>query len=129
MKYLLDTNIFIWFIHGDSSLSNLYKGIIENIENEIFVSQVSLWEMAIKYSLGKLRLKKPFRSLVPGVIEENGFKILPITNDHLIKVVNLPFIHRDPFDRLIFAQSSVEKMKLCYTDIIFDEYLKLNSNI
>ena len=80
MKYLLDTNIFIWFIHGDSDLPLKYRKIIENSENEIFISQVSIWEIAIKVSLGKLKLNIPFNDLIPGELNENGFSILPIMN-------------------------------------------------
>jgi PIN domain nuclease of toxin-antitoxin system len=123
MNYLLDTNIFLWFIHGDRALPLKFKEYIEDKENDIFISQASLWEIAIKFSIGKLKLKRPFQDLIPGVLKENDFSVLLINTSHIIRVAELPLIHRDPFDRMIFSQSSVERIELIYTDPVFNQYI------
>jgi len=125
MKYLLDTNVFLWFIHGDDELTNDFKFIIEDNNNEIYLSQASVWEIAIKYSIGKLKLKRKFDDLIPGLVEEKGFIILPINNNQIKKMITLPFIHKDPFDRLIYAAAKTENIEFLYTDEIFDEYEKI----
>ncbi|OHD56823.1 MAG: hypothetical protein A2Y33_12705 [Spirochaetes bacterium GWF1_51_8] len=125
MNYLLDTNVFLWFIHGDQELPEKFKDLIEDPVNDIYISHASLWEIAIKYSLGKLKLKRPFSDLVPGIIEENSFSVLEIKTSHIVKIAELPYIHKDPFDRIIFAQSFVENIKMLYTDQIFDKYITL----
>jgi PIN domain nuclease of toxin-antitoxin system len=78
VKYLLDTNVFLWFIHGDKQLSQSFQSIIQDSNNELYISHASIWEIAIKFSLGKLTLKRPFKDLIPGLLEEYGFTILPI---------------------------------------------------
>jgi len=123
MNYLLDTNIFLWFIHGDRALPLKFKEYIEDKENDIFISQASLWKIAIKFSIGKLKLKRPFQDLIPGVLKENDFSVLLINTSHIIRVAELPLIHRDPFDRMIFSQCSVERIELIYTDPVFNQYI------
>ena len=122
MKLLLDTHIFLWFIAGDLKLSAAARALIEDTANEKFVSAVSLWEIAIKYSLGKLDLIDDFDVLFPKQIEVNGFEILPIKIEHLSKLIALPFHHRDPFDRLLAAQTISENMQIVSVDEIFDSY-------
>lgn len=122
MKYLLDTHSLIWFIGGDVQLSSNARQLIDDEENELFISVASLWEMAIKFSIGKLNLGLPFETLFPEQLENNSIGILGITVEHLKAVCNLPFHHRDPFDRLIIVQSQVEKLPIISTDTIFDSY-------
>ena len=122
MKYLLDTHSLIWFLAGDAQLSRHARQLIEDEENELFISAASLWEMAIKFSIGKLDLGQPFEILFPEQLEKNSIEILGITVEHLIAVCKLPFHHRDPFDRLLIAQSLVEKIPLISVDSIFDSY-------
>ena len=103
IKNLLDTHTFLWFIDGNDNLS---PKTLENIENENaqnFISIVSLWEIAIKLSLGKLEVNIPFKQ-IEDVVFKNNFQILPISFTDLLKLSELPFHHRDPFDRLLIAQ-------------------------
>lgn len=103
IKNLLDTHTFLWFIDGSDNLS---PKALENIENENaqnFISIVSLWEIAIKLSLGKLEVNIPFKQ-IEDVVFKNNFQILPISFTDLLKLSELPFHHRDPFDRLLIAQ-------------------------
>lgn len=121
MKALLDTHTFLWFIADDEKLSDYAKQLIEDEETELLMSIASVWEMAIKTSLGKLTLAQPFDKL-PTHIEQNKITILPITVEHTIRVAKLPFHHRDPFDRLIIAQALVEKLPILGIDAAFDAY-------
>jgi len=123
MKYLLDTHTLIWFLAGDKQLSGKARQLIEDLNNEIFVSIVSLWEIAIKVRLGKLTLIKSFEDLFPDQLHRNSIEITSITVDSsLIKLTTLPFHHRDPFDRLIVAQALVEGLPIIGVDSAFDSY-------
>ncbi|HAO13534.1 MAG TPA: PIN domain nuclease [Planktothrix sp. UBA8407] len=122
MKYLLDTHILIWFISGDKQLSLYAKELIENEDNELLVSIASLWEMAIKFNLGKLELGQPFEDLFPTQLEENNIDILKINLEHLNILCKLPLYHRDPFDRLIVCQALVEQFPVISKDTILDNY-------
>jgi PIN domain nuclease of toxin-antitoxin system len=101
---LLDTHTLIWYINGDTELSQSARAAIEADNTINFVSIASLWEMAIKISLNKLELKTPFNQ-ISRQIAENGFEVLPVTSEDTLTVSTLPFHHRDPFDRIIIAQS------------------------
>ena len=103
IKNLLDTHTFLWFIDGNDSLSSKALEHIENENAQNFISIVSLWEIAIKLSLGKLEVNIPFKQ-IEDVIFKNNFQILPISFTDLLKLSELPFHHRDPFDRLLIAQ-------------------------
>lgn len=122
MNLLLDTHAFLWFIKDDASLSLRARGLIEEPENKRLLSIVSLWEIAIKASLGKIVLKLPFDALMPRQLQENDIELLPIALPHLGLVERLPFHHRDPFDRLIIAQSLVENLPLVSIDSQFDKH-------
>ena len=122
MRYLLDTHSLIWFIGGDSQLGSEARGLIDDEENEIYVSIASLWEMAIKYSNGKLNLGEPFEDMFPKQLEINSIEILDIAVNHLKVTAKLPFHHRDPFDRLIIAQATIERMPIISVDEVFDDY-------
>lgn len=121
MKLLLDTHTFIWFINGDRSLSAKARKEILKPLNSKFISMASIWEMAIKVSLGKLRINYPFKSVF-NQIEINGFEILPIVFDHTLLVTQLEFHHRDPFDRILIAQAISENMTIISRDENFDNY-------
>ena len=122
MKYLLDTHTFLWSIAGTENLSKKVKALIEDENNEIYVSAVSLWEIAIKSSMGKLQLKRGYDETLSVVYNSREWKILEIKPKHLSMVHKLPFHHSDPFDRLIFAQSVAEGIELLHTDPVFDSY-------
>src|SRR5256714_2622977 len=123
MKLLLDTHTFIWFIMGIPQLSANARALIEDVANEKFLSVASLWEMAIKLSIGKLTLTAPFDVFIPQQLSLNGFESLNIEIAHAAVVATLPFHHRDPFDRLLIAQAMVEKMPIVSIDPSFDAYL------
>lgn len=110
MRALLDTSSFLWFIGGSKKLSAKAREVMENYDNELVMSVASLWEIAIKLSIGKLELSEPFDRLIPEKIEENAIDILQINLSHLSAMMRLPLHHRDPFDRLIIAQGIFEKL-------------------
>ena len=101
MQALLDTNAFLWFISGSDRLSSKAHNYIADFENDLVISAASLWEIAIKTSLGKLELLSPFDQLLPSQLEKNAIAILSIELTHLTKTIDLEFHQRDPFDRLI----------------------------
>ena len=122
MNLLLDTHTLLWFLSGHASLSAYARSAIEDVSNEKFVSIASLWETAIKVSLGKMVLSAPFDLLFPHQLQINGFELLPIAMEHLSVATTLPFHHRDPFDRLMIAQAIKAKMALVSADPVFDDY-------
>ena len=122
MKLLLDTHSFLWFISGSSRLSSTPRQLIEEATNQPYLSIASLWEMAIKMSLGKLSLTQPFAKLIPEQMRVNGVELLNMSIDHIAIVVDLPFHHRDPFDRLLIAQALVEQLPIVSADPAFDAY-------
>ncbi len=122
MKLLLDTHVFLWFIGGDKRLSPSAQVLIEDVSNDAYLSVASLWEMAIKISLGRLQLAQPFETFIPHQLSLNRIGLLGITMSHTARVAALPFHHRDPFDRLLVAQAQVEQMPLMSSDPAFDAY-------
>lgn len=122
MNFLLDTHAFLWFIAGSDDLSAAARELIEDPANQPFLSAASLWEMAIKLSLGKLHLALSFEKLVPEQMMLNGIQFLPIEMSHVMPVATLTFHHRDPFDRLLIAQALVEQMPIVSGDPAFDPY-------
>ena len=122
MRILLDTHTFIWFIEGNSRISPVARAMIEDENNEKLVSTASLWEMAIKSSIGKLPTRLPFASIIPQQIDNNGFEILPVATSHIIAISTLPLHHRDPFDRMLIAQAMTEALPIVSADVAFDAY-------
>ncbi len=122
MKLLLDTHSFLWFIGGGSKLSMNARMLIEDVSNQSMLSVASLWEMAIKVSIGKLSLGQPFETLIPQQMSLNGIGMLEISFPHTVVVATLPVYHRDPFDRLLIAQAIVEQIPIVSCDPAFDRY-------
>lgn len=122
MNLLLDTHAFLWFIAGNSSLSRKARAAIEDENNRILLSVASLWEIAIKISLNKIKLSEAFELLIPDQLTVNGIELPDISVEHVALVATMPFHHRDPFDRLIAAQARVEDLTLISTDEVFDNY-------
>lgn len=120
MRQLLDTHTFIWFVTGSSRINNKVREQIESNDN--LLSIASLWEIAIKSSIGKLDLELSIEQLVEEQIIANGIELLDITTEHIAVVANLPLHHRDPFDRLIIAQAMVEQIPVVGSDKAFDSY-------
>lgn len=122
MNLLLDTHAFLWFISGDSKLSDKAKEKIESPKNLKLVSVVSLWEIGIKISLGRLILERPFEEFIPRQMEINGFELLHLQIRHVAKVTSLPFHHRDPFDRMLIGQCIFDGLPIVSSDSAFDNY-------
>jgi len=122
MNLLLDTHTYLWFIAGDERLSGAAKKAIESPLNLKIVSVASLWEMTIKYSMGKLILKTTLERVLAEHIYNNGFDLLPIETSHLMELSRLPMHHRDPFDRLLIAQCKADGITLCSADRAFADY-------
>lgn len=121
MRYLLDTLAFLWIAEDDPQLDANVRALFANAKSEIFLSAASVWEMAIKSSLGKLTLAVPLPRLVAGGVER-GIRLLAVSCDHAYALEHLPFHHRDPFDRLLAAQASHEGMQLVSRDPKLDAY-------
>lgn len=115
------TCAFIWFLNGDEKLSLKSREAIENQENLKYISIATVWEIAIKLSLGRFSFKKGFKEFL-NLIDKNGFGIVPITFEHALTVSTLQFIHRDPFDRLIVAQAMADKMTIISKDEEIKKY-------
>ncbi len=122
MRYLLDTHSLLWFLSGDAGLTERARRVIENADHDILVSIASLWEIAIKHSLGKLKLAQPFEEIFPHQLEINTLSLLGVRLPHVVRVSSLPFHHRDPFDRLLIAQSLSEEIPILSGDDAFDDY-------
>ena len=122
MKLLLDTHAFLWFIEGNPKMPPSTRSLIEDPVNQSFVSIASLWEMAIKISLQKLKLGQPFNRLIPQQLARNGFGLMQIGISHVAGLISLPFHHRDPFDRLLIAQAIAERMPVVSRDVVFESY-------
>jgi len=121
MNILLDTHTFLWFLGGSPELSKQARTLIENPKYEKYISIASFWEIAIKNSLGKLTLDVPFAELKAEAVK-NGFQILPITFEDTLQLTTLPFLHRDPFDRIIISQAKENNLTLISLDSNFAQY-------
>ncbi len=122
MRFLLDTHIFIWWNDEPERLSPRALELCENPSNTLVLSVASVWEMQIKYQLGKLTLSAPLQTIIESQMRNNGLEILPVTLPHVLALQNLPPIHKDPFDRLIIAQSNAENVSLLSIDAVFEQY-------
>jgi PIN domain nuclease of toxin-antitoxin system len=119
---LLDTHSFLWFWWDNPQLSEAAKQAICDATNRKLVSTVSCWEIAIKVSLKKVDLGTPYRGFIHQHMVRNNFELLQITDEHLAVLVDLPFHHKDPFDRLLVAQSSYEQIPIVSVDSQLDAY-------
>ncbi|OFX13902.1 MAG: twitching motility protein PilT [Alphaproteobacteria bacterium RIFOXYD12_FULL_60_8] len=122
MKLLLDTHTFLWWVSDAPELSEAARTAITNPNNTCYVSVASGWEMSIKSSLGKLKLKKPIERFLTEQMQKNSFLLLNIELHHVTKVESLPFLHRDPFDRLLVSQAKAERMTLITADQALSAY-------
>lgn len=122
MKLLLDTHTFLWFVNDSPDLSLPAKDLLEDDANDLFLSPASVWEMAIKSSTSKLHLPAPIAAFVPAQLIANDILLLPIEVAHLGVVETLPFHHKDPFDRLLAAQSLSENLPMISIDAVLDLY-------
>ena len=121
MKYLLDTHTVLWYMGNSPVLPAKTKGMIANSENNVSVCSVSLWETAIKVNLGKLKSSLTFDEFLDK-IRNSDFDVLQIRNEYLKRLSVLPFIHKDPFDRLLIATALVENLTIITTDSSIQKY-------
>ena len=122
MRLIIDTQVLIWWTNDVSNISHRVQNIIFDLDNELWLSLASIWEIQIKISLGKLDLPRSFPDIIATQIKENQIKILPIDLTHIYALDRLPLHHRDPFDRLIIAHSLTEEMPIASIDKAFDTY-------
>ena len=121
MNYLLDTHTLIWFLNGDSKISKKAKNIIENENFKKYVSSATIWEIAIKLSLKKIKFDMSFNEFL-NLIEDNNFEFIYINSKTALLVSELEFIHRDPFDRLIIAQALDQGLTIITKDYLIKKY-------
>ena len=122
MKLLIDTHTFLWAIGDVGRLSRTSRNLIQDGNNEVFLSTGSLWEIAIKISNGKLTIGGDFETFIPLQLTLNQFIVLKATLRHYATVITLPHHHRDPFDRLIIAQALSDSLPIVSIDDKFDAY-------
>ena len=118
MRLLLDTHAALWWLSGDERVGDLAERELSSRRNEVLLSAAVVWEVAIKSSLGKLDAPGEFASTLRGA----GVQALPVSLDHAAAVEHLPWHHRDPFDRLLVAQASVEGASILTSDQAFEPY-------
>ena len=121
MKFLLDTHLLLWAAGQPERLSKLARELIENPDNALYFSAASIWEIAIKSSLGRDDFKVDPRMVRRGLID-NGYREISISSEHAAGVQTLPLIHKDPFDRLLISQSLSEGMPLVTMDPLLSQY-------
>ena len=122
MKLLLDTHALIWLFNGDQRLSLLARNAILSTGTTNWVSAVSLWEIAIKLGLGKLRLGADAFSQLIARIDADGVSLLGVAPAHCARVAAMPLHHRDPFDRMLVAQAQEERLAIVSGDAALDAY-------
>ena len=119
---LLDTHALLWFLDDDPSLSTKAKGLIEDPSNRKFVSVATCGEIAFKVGLKKLNLGESATTFLPRELTSNNFGLLGIELGHATFVETLPLHHKDPFDRLLIAQATMESMHIVSVDMVMDQY-------
>lgn len=121
MKFLLDTHALLWYLSGDENLSERCKDLIERKRNQAYLSVASIWEIAIKLNLNKLKLHQPFSQIEQG-LRRFDIVTLPITFADALAYSSLPLHHRDPFDRMILSQAIANRLPIVSRDVNFDRY-------
>jgi PIN domain nuclease of toxin-antitoxin system len=122
MKLLLDTHIFIWWVDQPERLSPSALSALQDEANEMLLSVASVWEMQIKIQLGKLKLSLPLKEIVKNQQQANDLTVSPVALIHVLALDALPFHHKDPFDRLLIAQSIEEELTIVTVDSQFSAY-------
>jgi PIN domain nuclease of toxin-antitoxin system len=122
MNFLLDTHVFLWYISGDERLPALVRDSIRNLDNEVYLSVVSLWETIIKYQLGKLPLPQSPESYLPQQRKRHQISSLPLDEASVSQLSNLPSIHRDPFDRILVCQALEHGLTIVTVDEAICQY-------
>ncbi len=123
MKVLLDTHALLWWLLDEPEMSNQARAIIADPGNEILVSSASAWEIATKFRLGKIPHIGNLVQTLPEMLQKARMDVLPVSLAHALAAGNLPGPHRDPFDRMLIAQSRIEDLPFVTKDPVFKEYL------
>ncbi|MBB6187705.1 type II toxin-antitoxin system VapC family toxin [Rhodanobacter sp. MP7CTX1] len=121
MKYLLDTHLLLWAAGNPARLPAEARALIDDADNELFFSAASLWEIAVKRGLGRDDFRVDARVLRRGLLD-NAYGELPLASAHAVAIEGLPPIHRDPFDRVLVAQATVEGITLLTADTMVGQY-------
>jgi PIN domain nuclease of toxin-antitoxin system len=121
MKLLLDTHVLLWAAGSPAQLPPAARAMLDDPDNELLFSAASLWEIAIKRGLGRADFQVDARVLRRGLLD-NGYLELPITSEHAVFIDSLPAIHKDPFDRILIAQATVEGITLLTADALVAQY-------
>jgi PIN domain nuclease of toxin-antitoxin system len=122
MRVLLDTSEFLWYVSGNTKLSETTRNVIQDSNNEVFLSVISLWEIVIKYSLGKLPLPQTPELYVPLQRERHRIASLHLDEASVQKLAGLPSHHRDPFDRMLICQAQVHGLLVASSDAMVKRY-------
>lgn len=122
MTFLLDTHALLWWLFDDRRLSRRARAVLREPQNQVHVSSASAWEIATKYRLGRLDSAKPLVDDFAGWLAKAGFSELPISSAHAVRAGSWGVAHRDPFDRLLAAQSSIQELRLISRDPAFADF-------
>jgi PIN domain nuclease of toxin-antitoxin system len=122
MKLLVDSNAWLWQLREPHRLNAHAFGLLEDAGNDLLLSAVSVWEVAIKQRKGTIQLPRPVSEIVAAELASGRYAALPITHDHAVRTVSLPLHHRDPFDRLLIAQAQIEGVPIVTSDAKFERY-------
>lgn len=122
MRALFDTNCWLWWHLEPERLAETTRAAIADASNELYVSSIVPWEIAIKHRRGKLSLRRPFDDLVPAMLAATRGVALPVERRHALQVARLPLHHHDPFDRMLIAQAQVEGLTILTADPQFRRY-------
>jgi len=120
MKVLIDTHVLLWGIQDSSKVSSKVRSLLP--VSDVWISVVSLWEIMTKVQIGKLALPSPIGDYLAGKLRMNGVSVLPLTFAHVRRLEGIPLHHRDPFDRILIAQSLEENIPLVSSDPQFEKY-------
>ncbi len=122
MRLLLDTCSFLWVLLGADTLTPRVRALVADPANDVFVSAVSAWEIAVKYRLGRLPLPEPPERFIPAQRETHRLAPLPLDEESALHVTRLPLLHRDPFDRLLVCQALVHGLAIVTPDPLISQY-------
>jgi PIN domain nuclease of toxin-antitoxin system len=122
VRALLDSHTLLWWILNDPALTDVAHEVISENSDSILISAASAWELAIKFRLGRLPKAADLISNFSNAVENEGFQLLPISTEHGIRAGLLPGLHKDPFDRMLIAQSQAENAPIISNDAVFDSY-------
>lgn len=122
MRLLLDSHVFVWMHDQPNKLSPAVKNALTDPANQIFLSVASAWELQIKIILGKFGLSDKLENVITQQRQANNLQMIPVELSHILYLENIPFHHKDPFDRILIAQAAAENMTLVSADRHFSNY-------